>query len=85
MNCPLEDETHQTMEEFHKVDCVGHHSCKVTVNNSLRVGFYWPTLFSDVYKDTAKYHHCQVFKGKRNLSYSLLTLYPWKLHSNSGG
>ena len=54
LNCLLEDEAQLIMEEFHKGDCGGHHSWKVTVNKILRVGFYWQTLFSDVYKETEK-------------------------------
>ena len=67
LNCLLEDEAQQIMEEFHIGDCGGHHSWKVTMNMIFRAGFYWPTLFSDVYKETAKCHHCQVFEGKRKL------------------
>ena len=57
LNFLLEDEARQTIEEFHKGYCGGHHSWKVTVNKILRAGFYWPSLFSDVYKEIAKCHH----------------------------
>ena len=54
-------------KEFHEGDCGGHHSWKVTTNKIMRVGFYWPTLFSDVYKETTKCHRCQIFEGKRKV------------------
>ena len=47
--------------------CGGHHSWKVTVNNILRAGSYWPTIFSDVYKEVVACHECQLFDGKRKL------------------
>ena len=31
------------------------------------VVFYWPTLFSDVYKEVSTCHQCQIFEGKRKL------------------
>ena len=40
LNCLLENEAKKTMEEFHKGNCGGHHSWKVTANKILRVGFY---------------------------------------------
>ena len=45
----------------------GHHSWKVTTNKILRAGFYWPSLFSDVYKEITKCHQCRIFYGKRKL------------------
>ena len=39
---------------------------RLQVNKILRVGFYCPSLFSDVYKEITKCHHCQVFEGKRS-------------------
>ena len=67
LNCLLENEAKQTMKEFHKGDCGGHHSWKVTANKILRDGFYWPSIFSDVYKETTTCHQCHIFDGKRKL------------------
>ena len=36
----------------------------MTANKILRAGYYWPTLFSDVYKETSMCHQCQIFYGK---------------------
>ena len=33
----------------------------------LRDSFYWPTLFSDTYKEVSTCHECQIFEGKRKL------------------
>ena len=56
LNCLLENEAQHTFKEFHKGDCGGHHSWKVTENKILRAGYYWPPLFLDVYKETSKCH-----------------------------
>jgi hypothetical protein len=40
---------------------------KKNVHNILRVGFYWPSIFSDVYKEVSKCHECQIFDGKGKL------------------
>ena len=33
----------------------------------MRGGFYWPTMFSNVYKETTTSRQCQIFDGKRKL------------------
>ena len=40
LNFLLENGAKNPMKEFHKGDCGGHYSWKVTVNKILRVGFY---------------------------------------------
>eukprot|EP00253_Pinus_taeda_P021772 PITA_21772 len=50
LNCLVEEEAKQVMEDFHKGDCGGHLFWKTTANKILRAGYYWPTLFADVYK-----------------------------------
>ena len=67
LNFLLENESQQMVKEFHKGDYGGHHSWKVTPNKILRAGFYWPSLFSDVYKETSTCHQCQIFYGKRKV------------------
>ena len=37
------------------------------VNKILRVGFYWPTMFSNVLKKVSSCHKCQIFEGKKKL------------------
>eukprot|EP00253_Pinus_taeda_P029880 PITA_29880 len=67
LNCLVEEEVKQVMEEFHKRDCGGHLFWKTTANKILSARYYWPTLFADVYKIVASCHECQIFQGKRKL------------------
>jgi transposase InsO family protein len=67
LSCLLEEEAERTIREFHKGDCGGHHYWKTIVHKILRVGFYWPSIFSDVYKEVSRCHECQIFYGKRKL------------------
>jgi hypothetical protein len=63
----LEEEMKKAIKEFHKGDCGGYHYSKTTVHKIQREGFYWPSIFSDVYKEVSSYHECQIFDGKRKL------------------
>ena len=63
LNCLLEDEAKKISKEFHEGDCGGHHYWKATTNKILRVGFYWPTIFSHFHKEISSCHKCQVFEG----------------------
>ena len=67
LNLFLENESPQTMKEFHQGVCGGHHSWKVTTNKIMRVGFYYPTMFYDVYKEVTTCHEWKNFYGKRKL------------------
>eukprot|EP00253_Pinus_taeda_P005916 PITA_05916 len=67
LNCLTEEEAQQVMRDFHKGDCGGHLFWKTTANKILRAGYYWPTLFADVYKTVTSYHECQIFQGRRKL------------------
>lgn len=64
LNCLVEEEAKKVMEDFHKGDCRGHHFWKTMANKILRAGYYWPTLFADVYKTVRSYHKCQIFEGR---------------------
>jgi hypothetical protein len=67
LNCLIEGEVEKTIREFHKGDYGGHHYWKTTVHNILRVGFYWPSIFPDIYKEVSKCHECHIFYGKGKL------------------
>eukprot|EP00253_Pinus_taeda_P011829 PITA_11829 len=67
LNCLVEDEAQRVVEDFHRGDCGGYLFWKTTANNILRVGYYWPSLFSDVYKVVKNCHECQIFQGKQKL------------------
>lgn len=58
LNCLLEIEVKEKINEFHKHDCGGHLFWKTTVHKNLRDRFYWPTLLSDVYKEVATCNEC---------------------------
>jgi len=64
LNCLVEEEANKVMEDFHGGECGGHLFWKSTTNKILRVGYYWPTLFADVYKMVKRCHKCQIFEGK---------------------
>jgi len=67
LNCLVEEEAQRVVEDFHKGDCGGHLFWKTTANKILRAGYYWPSLFSDVFKAIKNCHECQIFEGKRKL------------------
>eukprot|EP00253_Pinus_taeda_P014023 PITA_14023 len=67
LNCLVKEEAKTAVEDFHKGDCGGHLFWKTTTNKILRAGFYWPSLFSDVYKAVKSCHECQNFQGKQKL------------------
>ena len=67
LNCLLENEAQQIAKYFHEGYCWGHHSWKVSANTILRAGFFWLSLFSDVYKEITKCHQCHIFDGKRKV------------------
>lgn len=58
LNCLVETEAKDVMSDFQKGDCGGHLFWKTTSNKILRAGFYWPTLFVDVYKTVMICHEC---------------------------
>ena len=60
------------MQEFHKGDRGGNLYWKTIAHKTLRDGFYWPTLFSNTYKEVSSCHECQIFEGKRKLLPMLL-------------
>jgi hypothetical protein len=55
------------MAEMHKGACGGHLYWKSTINKILRAGYYWPTMFSDVYKKVRDFLECQKFARKEKL------------------
>jgi hypothetical protein len=67
LNFLLKEDTEKDIKEFHKGDCGGHHYWTTTAHKILRAGFYWPSIFSDVYKEVSICHECQIFDGKRKL------------------
>ena len=54
LRCLIEEEAKKTIKEIHKGDYGGHHYWKTIVHKILRVRFYWPSIFPDVYKEVSK-------------------------------
>ena len=55
------------MQQFHSSLCGGHHYRKTTTHTILRAGYYWPTLFSNVFSFAKSCDRCQRFEGKQQL------------------
>ena len=53
--------------ELHGGACGRHKYWKATTFNILRVGYYWPTLFTDVCIHVISCIECQKFAGKHKL------------------
>jgi hypothetical protein len=66
--CLVELETENVISEFHKGVCGGHHAWRVIAYKILRVGYYWPKLFSDFNSKVITCNPCQFFAGKHKLS-----------------
>ena len=55
------------ISESHEGACGGHKYWKETAYKILRAGYYWPSLFSDVYQQVRACIPCQKFAGKQKL------------------
>jgi len=60
-------EAEMIVAEFHSGLCGGHHYWRATAHKILRVGYYWPTVFTDVCKRVRACIKCQKFAGKQQL------------------
>jgi hypothetical protein len=67
LSCLLENDAKQAIQEFHKGDCEGHHYWKTIAHKILRVGYYWPKIFVDVYKEVSNCHKCHIFYERRKM------------------
>ena len=67
LNCLVEKEAKKIMEDCHEGECGGHLFWKSTTNKIMRAGYYWSTLFADVYKMVKHCHKCHILEGKQKL------------------
>jgi hypothetical protein len=67
LRCLDKEESVEVIHQFHSSICEGHHYWKTTSHNILRVGYYWPFLFSDVCTFVKSCDKCQRFTGKQQL------------------
>ena len=63
--CVREDEVFDILLTCHDGPCGGHFVAKRTTFKVLQVGYYWPTLFSDVFSFVKSCDRCQRFEGKQ--------------------
>jgi hypothetical protein len=55
------------MSDFHDSLCGGHHFWRTTTYNILRVGYFWPILFTDLFENIKSCVKCQKFSRKQQL------------------
>jgi len=67
LNCIVEEEIEGIIDVFQKGICRGHHCWRATSCKILRVGYYWPKLFSEVNAKVRSYRECHFFAAKQNL------------------
>eukprot|EP00253_Pinus_taeda_P025070 PITA_25070 len=65
--CLDREQSMEVMLQFHSSMCGGYHYWKTTAHKILRAGYYWPTLFSDVFSFVKSCDMCQRFEGKQQL------------------
>ena len=67
--CVPDNEIHSVISFSHTQASGGHFSSKKTIHKILQSGFYWPTLYKDVYNFCKAWDHYQklVTISKRNM------------------
>jgi hypothetical protein len=67
LRCVNKEEAKKILEELHCGHCGGHFFAFATAHKILRAGYYWPTLFSDIYQHIRSCQPCQYFSDKPKL------------------
>lgn len=67
LRCLDKEQLIKVMKQFHSNMCQGNHYWKTTTHKILRAGYYWPTLFSDVFSFVKSCDRCEIFGGKQQL------------------
>eukprot|EP00253_Pinus_taeda_P022184 PITA_22184 len=67
LRCLDKEKSIEVMQQFHSSMCGGHDYWKTTAHKILRAGYYWPTLFFDVFVFVKSCERCQRFEGKQQL------------------
>ena len=67
LRCLDKPEIEGVIFESHEGACRGHKYWKETAYKILRAGYYWSSLFSDVYQQVRACIPCQKFAGKQKL------------------
>jgi len=69
LRCLYKEKSMEVIHQFHSNICGGHHYWKTTAHKILRDGYYWPTLFSDVFDFVKACDKCQRFVGRHQIKY----------------
>lgn len=67
LRCVNQNKSKELMNEFHSGFCGGHYAAKTTTHKILRVGYCWPSIFSDVQSFVRGCEKCQFFTRKQKL------------------
>eukprot|EP00253_Pinus_taeda_P033201 PITA_33201 len=68
LRCLDKEKAVEVIHQFHSSICGGHHYWKTKTHKILRPGYYWPTLFSDVFSFVKSSDKCQRFTGRQQLN-----------------
>jgi hypothetical protein len=60
-------EAQKIMSDFHDSLCGGHHYWRTMAYNILRVGYFWPSILTDVFVKIRACVKCHKFYGKQQL------------------
>jgi hypothetical protein len=67
LRCLDPQEAQNLMFDFHDSMCGGHHFWRTTAYKIIRVGYFWPNLFTDVCTKIRACIKCQKFSRKKQL------------------
>jgi hypothetical protein len=67
LRCVDKEEVDKLMTDLHVGHCGGHFAAHTTAHNILRVGYYWPTSFSDMHRYVISCQPCNCFIDKQCL------------------
>ena len=67
LRCLDKGQSGEVIHQFHSSICGGHQYWKTTAHKILRAGYYWPTMFSDVFSFVKPCDKCQRFAGRQHL------------------
>ena len=67
LRCLDKEKSIEFMQQFRSSIFGGHHYWKTTAHKILRAGYYWPTLFSDVFSFVKSCDRCQRFEEEKQL------------------
>jgi len=67
LRCVNSEESKMLMSELNDGYCGGHYAHMTTASKIMRSGYYWPTIYTDVYQHVRTCRNCQFFVGRPKL------------------